>query len=104
MCQLTTNRFRFECCVDYNVCKHIPETRKQVSVNGVCTSQCKSLHIFFILLPMNIFNRNLKSVEEACLRALHLSSKVTGEVLVDNTIGGSKKGKDVGDEMTFVVG
>ncbi len=46
MCQLATNRFRFECCVDYNVYKCIPAGNRQGYV-----SQCEtSLHIHFMFV------------------------------------------------------
>ena len=53
---------------------------------------------------MNILNGNLKSIEEAGLEALDFDGKVTREVFVDNSIGGSEECEDVGDEMTFIIG
>ena len=53
---------------------------------------------------MNILHGNLEPVEETSLGALDFGGKVTGEVFVDNPIGGGEEGKDVGDEMTFIVG
>ena len=52
---------------------------------------------------MNILDGNLESVEETGLGALDLGGKVAGEVFIDNTIGGGEEGKDVGDEVTFIV-
>src|SRR5210317_357895 len=53
---------------------------------------------------MNILNGNLKSIEEAGLGALDFGGKVTREVFVDNSIGGSEECEDAGDEMTFIIG
>lgn len=53
---------------------------------------------------MNILDGNLKSIEEAGLEALDFGGKVTREVFVDNSIGGSEECEDVGDEMTFIIG
>ena len=53
---------------------------------------------------MNIFDSNLKPVEEPSLGALDLLGEVTGEVFVDNAIGGGEECEDVGNEMAFIVG
>jgi len=45
----------------------------------------------------------LESIEASCLRNLNLTTESFDEVLVHDTIGGSKECEDVRDEIAFVI-
>ncbi len=52
---------------------------------------------------MDILDSNLEAVEAAGLRQCDFCRKITAEVLVSDAIRCSKEGKDLGDEVAFVV-
>lgn len=52
---------------------------------------------------MDILHHDLEAVEASCLGYLNLTGESLDEVLVDNAIGGSEEGEDVGDEEALVV-
>ncbi len=52
---------------------------------------------------MDILNGNLKAVEASGFRRCDFRRKIAAEVLVDNAVRCSKEGKNVGDEVAFVV-
>ena len=51
---------------------------------------------------MNVFDGNLEPIEASRLGGLNLGGKIHGKIFIDDTIGGSKKGQNVGDEMPLV--
>jgi len=53
---------------------------------------------------MDILNSNLETIEPSCLRNGNLSSGVTSQVFVHDTVGGCGKGQDMRNEVTFVLG
>ncbi len=52
---------------------------------------------------MDILNSNLEAVEAAGLRRCDFRREITAEVLVNDAIRCGEEGKDVGDEVAFVV-
>jgi hypothetical protein len=56
-----------------------------------------------VCLGVDILHHDLEAVEASCLWYLHLAGESLDKVLVDNAIGGSEEGKDVGDEETLIV-
>ena len=52
---------------------------------------------------MDILISNLDAVEAMDFRRCDFHREITAEVLVNNAIRCGKEGKDVGDEMAFVV-
>ena len=52
---------------------------------------------------MDILNSNLEAVEATGFRQCDFRREITDEVLVDDAIRRSEEGKDVGDEVAFVV-
>jgi hypothetical protein len=56
-----------------------------------------------VCLRVNVLHHDLEAVEASCLWYLDLAGKALDKVLVDNAIGCSEEGKDVGDEEALVV-
>ena len=52
---------------------------------------------------MDILDGNLKAVEASGFRRCDFCCKIAAEVLVDDAVQCSKEGKNVGDEVAFVV-
>ena len=52
---------------------------------------------------MNVLHHDLEAIKASRLGYLDFSTETLHQVLVDNAIGGSEEGKDVGDEETLVV-
>mmetsp|Transcript_6944 Transcript_6944/g.16721 ORF Transcript_6944/g.16721 Transcript_6944/m.16721 type:complete len:243 (-) Transcript_6944:176-904(-) len=55
-------------------------------------------------LGVDVLDGDLESVETSSLRRLKLSHEILGQILVDDSVGGGKEGKDVADEVALVVG
>ena len=53
---------------------------------------------------MDVFYHNLEALEAAGFRCCYFSGKVGAQVLVDNVNRCGKEPKNIGDEVTFVVG
>lgn len=53
---------------------------------------------------VDILDCNLEAIEAACFAALDLRREVLCQVLINDSVGRSEKGKDVGDEMSFISG
>ena len=56
-----------------------------------------------VCFRMDVFHHDLKSIEAASFRYLHLPTESLDKVLIDNPIGSGEEGKDVGDEVTLVI-
>jgi hypothetical protein len=54
-------------------------------------------------LGVDVLHHDLEAVEAAGLGDLDLSTETLNQVLIDNAIGGSEEGKNVGDEVALVV-
>lgn len=52
---------------------------------------------------MHVFHGNLKAIEATGLGYLDFLAEAFNKVLVDDSIGSSEKGKDMGDEMALGV-
>jgi len=52
---------------------------------------------------VDILNSNLEAVEVAGFRRCDFRREITAEVLVNDAVRCRKEGKDVGDEVVFVV-
>ena len=52
---------------------------------------------------MDILNSNLEAVEAAGFSRCDFRREITAEVLVNDAIRRGKEGKDMGDEVVFVV-
>ena len=52
---------------------------------------------------MDILNSNLEAIEAVGFRRCDFRCEITPEVLINNAIRHDKEGKDVGDEVAFVV-
>ena len=52
---------------------------------------------------MDVLHHDLEAVEASSLGSLNLSTESLNEVLVDDTIRGSKEGEDVRDKVSLVV-
>ena len=53
---------------------------------------------------MDVFYHNLEAVEAVGFGCCYFGGKVVAQVLVDNSIRGGEERKNVGDEVTFIVG
>ena len=56
-----------------------------------------------VCLGVDVLHHDLEAVEASCLGDLDLAREALDKVLVDNAIGGSEEGEDVGDEEALVV-
>lgn len=52
---------------------------------------------------MDVLHHDLETVEATSLGNLDLSAETLDQVFVDDTVGGSEEGKDVGDEVTLII-
>ena len=52
---------------------------------------------------MDILNSNLEAIKAAGFRRCDFRRKITAEVLLNDAIRCGEEGKDVGDEVAFVV-
>jgi hypothetical protein len=52
---------------------------------------------------MDVFDGNLKTIEKLGFGVLNLAHKMLGQVLVNNTIAGSKECQDMGNEIALPV-
>lgn len=52
---------------------------------------------------VDVFHHNLEAVEASRFGNLYLAREALDKVLVDNAIGGSEEGEDVGDEEALVI-
>lgn len=52
---------------------------------------------------MDVLHHDLETVEASCFGYLDLGAESLNKVLVDNTVRGGEKGKNVGDEEALVV-
>ena len=52
---------------------------------------------------MDVLHHDLEAVEASRLRDLYFARESLDEVLVDNAVGGSEEGEDVGDEEALVI-
>ena len=57
-----------------------------------------------VSLAVDVFDSDLKAVEASGFRRGNLCGKISGEILVNDPIGCSEEGEDVGNEVTFVGG
>ncbi len=56
-----------------------------------------------VRFAVDVFNCNSEVVETSYFGCCNFGGKVVTQVLVDNTVRGSKERKDMGDEVAFVV-
>lgn len=52
---------------------------------------------------MDVLDHDLEAVEATSFRDLNFTAETLEQVLVDNTVGGGKEGKDVRDEVALVI-
>ena len=52
---------------------------------------------------MDVLHHDLETVEATCFWDLDFTAETLDEVLVDNAVRGSEEGKDVGDEVSFII-
>ena len=52
---------------------------------------------------MDVLHHDLKSIEAASFRYLHLPAESLDKVFVNDPVRSSEEGKDVGDEVTLVI-
>ncbi len=52
---------------------------------------------------MDVLDGNLEAIEASCFGDCDFSDEVAAKVFVDDSVGGSEEGKDVGDEVLFIV-
>jgi hypothetical protein len=56
-----------------------------------------------VCLGVNVLHHDLEAVEASRLGYLHLTGESLDQVLVNNAVGGSEEGEDVGDEEALIV-
>jgi hypothetical protein len=56
-----------------------------------------------VCLGVDVLHHDLETVEASRLWYLYLAGEALDQVLVDNAVGGSEEGEDVGDEEALVV-
>ena len=61
------------------------------------------LWCMWICFGMDILHHNLETIEASCFSSLDFIGESLDKVLVDNSIRSGKKGKNVGDEVMFIV-
>ena len=54
-------------------------------------------------LGVDVLHHDLKAIEAASFGYLYFTAEAFEEVLIDNTVGGGKEGKNVRDEVSLVV-
>ncbi len=51
---------------------------------------------------MDVFHRNLETVEASGFGCHHFGSKIAAQVLLDDAIGGSEEHKNMGEKVAFI--